>query len=90
MVIFVENGRNRARLRILHAKVQNFPQPRRGFVKSAARKGSGAWVRQSFSASFSSAASRTQMQNTAIACFSSSTGGRLGAIRMLLSAGSMP
>ncbi len=40
--------------------------------------------------SFSSADIRTQVQNTVIAFSTSSTGGKEGAIRMLLSLGSMP
>ena len=40
--------------------------------------------------SFSSAAIRTQVQNTVMAFSTSSTGGKEGAIRMLLSLGSMP
>ena len=44
----------------------------------------------SYTPSFSSAARRRQMQNTAMACSSSATGGRDGAMRMLLSLGSLP
>ena len=40
--------------------------------------------------SFSSAATFMQQQNTCIACSSSSTGGREGATRILLSFGSTP
>ena len=40
--------------------------------------------------SFSRAASFRQVQNTAMACSSSATGGREGAMRMLLSWGSLP
>ena len=40
--------------------------------------------------SFSRAAIRTQVQNTVMAFSTSSTGGKEGAIRMLLSLGSMP
>jgi len=38
----------------------------------------------------SSAASFRQVQNTSIAASNSATGGRLGAMRMLLSCGSLP
>ena len=43
-----------------------------------------------YTPSFSSAASFRQVQNTAMACSSSATGGRDGAMRMLLSWGSLP
>ena len=58
------------------------------------RRGDGfMWAAGGFAAhtpSFSRAASFRQVQNTAMACSSSATGGREGAMRMLLSWGSLP
>ena len=58
--------------------------------KNAPRYRGAFFCLRNYTPSFSSAASFSQLQKMAMACFSSSTGGKEGAMRMLLSLGSMP
>ena len=69
-----------------------YRQQTRGISPTSAKKESpyGLSFFAVYTPSFSSAASFRQVQNTAMACSSSATGGRDGAMRMLLSWGSLP